>query len=442
MYHTLDICQTIAQKLSNPQVVLQNVNQSIREGNFYSDQWNSESLINGNPGIAIFYAMMDHVFPNDGWDRVAHNYLQIAVDEFENKGFPNCSLYMGLAGLGTAAFFCSRIGIRYKKLLDKLDSAIIEEVQNLLWKRLTLKMETEIFYISPKIYNIAEGLSGILLYISLRKDNPYLLSVGSDCIKKLSFILKNKKLNSSSIPGWFTSPNDYLVDTEKESYPEGCFILGTPFGIAGLLSALAISAIEGFCPPEGFDLMRNIANWLVRKQGNSPLGSFWNHTVSIQEELSGQMNPPMLNRDVWGYGIPSASRSLYLAAKALNDHKLKDFAENAFISIWSKPEKDWNLIGTSFNYGRAGHLAVTQRMTKDTRNPFLQKSLQDLEYGLKKFYNPDSAFGFRSVSFSKTNDYIWVDDPGLFNGATGIALSLLNEHLNFDKTWDRIFAIS
>lgn len=442
MYHVLDICQTVAQKLSNPQFVNQCVDNSLREGNFYALRWDSESLINGHPGLAIFYSTMDQLFPNEGWDGIAHKYLQIAVNEFENKGFPNCSLFNGLAGLGTAAYFCSRVGLRYKKLLEKLDNAIIEEVQNLLWKKLTVRMESESFYIAPKIYNLAEGLSGILLYISLRKDNPYLLSIGSDCIKKLSFLLKNKKVMQSSVPGWFTTPSDYLIETEKNFYPEGCFILGTPFGITGLLSAIAIAALEGFCPKEGFELLRDISSWLTKKQGVTPLGLFWNHTVSLQEELSGSLHPPQLNRDTWGNGIPSAARAIYLAGKALNDYKLKEFAENAFISLWSKPEKDWNLIGTSFNYGRAGHYAVTQRMVKETKNPELHQKLKDLESGLKNFYDPDTPFGFRSVSFSPSNEYLWIDDPGLFSGAAGIALSLLNVHLNNDRTWDRIFAIS
>lgn len=443
VYSTSDICQIVAQKLSVKNLVDDTVYSSIQNGRFYANWWASESLISGYAGIAIFFSAMDSCLPNDNWDRVAHEYLKAAAEQFEREGFPDLSLFEGLTGLSMAAYLCSRHGVRYQQLLEKLDAMLINHVQHYLWQDLSSIVEDQTDFIDPAIYNLAQGLSGILIYLSLRKDQPIFFSLSCDIVKKICQIFKSKiiiKEHQQVVP-WLVSPAHSKFD-QKGLYPEESFLLSTPYGIAGLLSSLSIIAREMSLSHEGYELIRTISDWLVQKQGKTSEGVFWKHTISLKEELSGDLLPPETNRDAWCYGIPSVTRALLLASKALKDNQLYEFANNQFLSLWSKPEKEWNLIGTSFGYGRAGHLAITFRMHQETNNPKLKSHLIDLENGLKRYYDPNSIFGFKAVAFSEKNEYMWIDDPGLLNGASGIALSLLQLQYNVDLGWDRVFAIN
>jgi lantibiotic biosynthesis protein len=447
MYHTINICQHVAQKLSNPNFIRETIDHSIKNNQFYDTTWNEKSLMHGFPGIAAFFAMMDEAFPNEKWDVAAHSYLKLATEAFESKGYSSASLYTGLTGLCAGAFLCSKQGTRYKKLNDKLDRILIQEIQHFLYKQLIPSLEDEKVFISPKIYNLADGISGFLVYAAMRKDNSHLHSLASDCIRKMYFILKDKKLalNHSSlseqnVPGWYIS-NEHCLDEEKDLYLQGCYSLSLPFGITGFLNAVSLAALEGFCPKEGYELINQVSHWLMSKKGDYMHGYFWPHTIALEADLDNQSNSPVLNRDAWCYGIPAITRSLYLAAKATKNNSLLDFSEKMFNSMWLKEEKEWNLIGTSFSYGRAGHLAIATQMNKDTNNPTLHKKLDDLENGLKKFYDPNHPFGFQSVNFSEEGDYIWVNDPGLMNGSAGIAITLLHLHKPIDPMFNRLFMI-
>ncbi|WP_075884030.1 lanthionine synthetase C family protein [Candidatus Protochlamydia sp. W-9] len=437
MYHALDICQSVAHKLSEPNQLMDAIENAIKNKKYYADSWERHSFTYGFAGIAAFFAIMDASFPGQNYDINAHEYLKLAVEALEKNRYTTISLFTGITGLCVAVLLCSKLGIRYKKLTERLDLLLIQEIQYHLFN----KNFSENSFISPEKYNLADGLGGILTYISMRKDNTHLQSVGSAYIKKLALDLQKKcELNlSSSVPGWFVSSDHYIANEEKQTYPNGCFLLNSQYGITGYLSALAIAALEGFCPDEGYELMRQISIWLKQKQGLYTYGKFWNHTLSIEEESTQQIREPELNRDTWCTGIPAVTRALYLTSKALRDCSLESYAEDAFISMWSKPEKEWNLLGTSFCYGRAGHLAVTYRMAKDTGSVFLKNKLLELEESLKRFYDPNAPFGFRSVGFNDSNDYMWVDDPGLYSGAAGIALSLLMLHKEEIFPWDRAF---
>ena len=100
------------------------------------------------------------------------------------------------------------------------------------------------------------------------------------------------------------------------------------------------------------------------------------------------------------------------------------------------------MMGPSFTDGRAGVLAIAYRMAQDTHNPHLWKQVGLLENSLKEFYTPNASFGFQTVQVDSSNTYRWIDNPGLWRGATGIALSLLLAQRREESIWDRIFLLS
>jgi hypothetical protein len=243
------------------------------------------------------------------------------------------------------------------------------------------------------------------------------------------------------LPGWYTAVEYQIAEEEKIKYPDGSYILGMSFGITGVLSALSLSAIAGIQLPGLLDTISRIGNWLKERNQPDSCGINWPHTQSLNLSMHSNANGE-ISRDTWWYGIPGVTRALYLAATATKDKTLKIFAEKTFLSVFTKTIKDWNLMGPSFVHGRSGLLAITYRMAQDTQNPFLWKKINILEDDLKGFYKSDSPFGFRMVSVDSSDVYHWVDHPGLFRGAIGIALSLLLVQRRGELLWDRAFLLN
>lgn len=424
MHHSLSICRDVAEKLKDVEAVP-----------------TDSSFAEGWPGIACFYAMMDKVFPDEGWEKTTHQYLKLSIEDLEQKGGSDCSLFSGLAGLSFAAFLSSHQGSRYQRFIAQLDALFSEEMERNILPSAQQYLESGAD-LPPSLYNLTEGLSGIVAYLLLRRDNTRLQRLTRETVQTLTSLLTRKKeVEGHSVPAWHVSAALQLAEEEREKHPKGTFLLNMPFGIPGCLAALSLAATEGVFAENLTSTIAEITAWLSKWQQLSALGPFWTHTISFEEEVGEKTPSRELMRDTWWYGIPAIARSLYLAARAIKDSSLAAFAEKTYLSMLSKPEKEWNMMGPSFFCGRAGVLVTTLRMAQETQHPLLWKELSRQEQDIKRFYNPNAPFGFQIVDFTSGEDYRWADQPGLFNGAAGIALSLLLIHSREELLWDRAFLL-
>ena len=438
MYHSVGICQEIAERMKSPQIVSAGVKDSIVSGLFSEPQWFEGTFADGLPGIACFYASMDQIFPNEGWNVITHSYLDTIVKNLERDSYSGYSLFTGLCGACFTTYICSKENNRYQKLQAKLDLALTEEVEISFLKEAKSYLHKN-DPLPPNLYNLAHGISGVLGYLLLRKENHHLHKLAVDCISLLIKLLNREQLvEGTPVPGWYVSPQHQLAPEETIKYPDGSFILGMPFGITGCLSALSLAAMEGIKVEGLIETITHIANWLKNQNSSINAGASWQHTIPLK---NGNKTSD-LDRDTWWGGIPAVARSLYLASKANKDLSLSKYAENAYLSMFAKPTEDWNMMGTSFMHGRAGVLATTLRMAQDTQNPLFWKQVDLLERDLIGFYKPESPFGFRMVAVDPPDHYRWVDHPGVLSGATGVGLALLLVQRRENLKWDRAFLIN
>lgn len=191
MYHTAIICEEIAEKMRSPEKVQNILLDSISRGNYPSEAWKDWTLCDGMPGIAVFYGAMDWVFPGRQWDEVADNYVKLSLTSLNQKRNADCSLFSGLSGLGLALHFLSKGQKKYENIQSKLDDFLAEEVH-----RLYFQIGSRLLYSStpmpPNFYNVAQGLSGIILYFLCRQDNQFLRKSSLDAIELLSKILREQ----------------------------------------------------------------------------------------------------------------------------------------------------------------------------------------------------------------------------------------------------------
>lgn len=434
MFHSIAICHEVAEKMKNPSDVSNTVVEAIKHDAFFGEGWPRESFGEGFAGIAVFYAVMDTVFPEAGWDKIAHQYIKLTADDLEQNGYKNYSLFSGICGLCYAIHLSAYRGARYKKILGKLEGLLISETERSFLSMADHYLENNLD-LPPSFYSLTNGISGVLAYLLLRKEDSRMHQLTVQCLSKLVLLLNRQK---DSNPNWYIPP-EHQIGEESLKYPQGSFLLNMPFGITGCLASLSLASWEGFDVPGLKETILKIAYWIKDQTKISEDKFYWPNTcplVPLENENSYE-----LTRDTWWYGIPAVARSLFLASKAVKDVSLGKFAERAFLSMFQKDPSEWNMMGTSFMHGRAGVLATVYRMAQDTQNPLLWKQVNLLEEDLKKFYRPLTPFGFQAVDVTETGEYRWIDDPGIFSGAAGIALSLLLVQNRPSQNWDRAFLI-
>lgn len=426
MYSTNYICQDLAERMRRTFEVTSFMHESVQKGAFLSDSWMEGTLAEGIPGIVTFYAVLDHHFKNEGWDDVGYNWLKLAMQNLEKDGYNNISLLSGLAGLCFATHLSSKNGTRYTDVLEQLETRLIDEIEHTWSRPLTRSLERG-EWLLPAFYNLMQGIAGVIGYLLLRKDDARINRTLHFCVEELSqAILTPVRYKQEVQPSWFVAPNG--------AHDEGSYILSMPYGITGSLSALSLAARDGIETRNSKKAISHLADWLSKKHSLlqwPPIIPAGKDDVSIG-----------LNKDTWAYGAPPIARSLYLAAQVTNNEELKEFAIDAFMNVFRRSDYDWNQMASTFAAGKAGLLAITHFMRKEIREESLRDKLCFLEERIKSFYSPTHHFGFRTVDVTQRGEYRWIDHPGLLEGASGVALSLLLVQDAPTLPWERAFLIN
>ena len=81
---------------------------------------------------------------------------------------------------------------------------------------------------------------------------------------------------------------------------------------------------------------------------------------------------------------------------------------------------------------------MTLRFAHDTGLPVFTEAASELTEQLLAMYDPERALGFCSIEPGGN----LVDQPGLLDGAPGVALVLLAASSNVEPAWDRLFLLS
>jgi hypothetical protein len=83
-------------------------------------------------------------------------------------------------------------------------------------------------------------------------------------------------------------------------------------------------------------------------------------------------------------------------------------------------------------------LAVALRFANDTGADVFIDGARALVEQLIGSYRPESLLGFRNLEFAGHE----VDQPGLLDGAAGVAIVLLAAATSIEPTWNRAFLLS
>jgi hypothetical protein len=132
------------------------------------------------------------------------------------------------------------------------------------------------------------------------------------------------------------------------------------------------------------------------------------------------------------------ARALWLAGLALPQPRYGAVAVLAMEAAVSKPFVGRGITSPTLCHGVAGLLQTALRFAHDTGRAAFRWAAQELTRELIAAFEPASLLGYRS------NDagHVRGDNPGLLDGAPGVALTLLAASCPVEPTWDRLLLMS
>jgi lantibiotic biosynthesis protein len=403
--------------------------------------WIPYTASQGYAGLAVLWGYLDSCFSDEGWDVSGREHLELAARGAEAAQDPHVGLFSGLSGLAFGAWQLARQGARYRRLLARLDDVICARAT-----ALAEDPRTRHGGVTVEIFDVISGLSGVGAYLLCRRDQPG----PATALFRVIQALVDLTADEGGVPRWHT-PAHLLWDEEMRAlYPNGNLNCGLAHGIPGPLALLSLALRAGSAVPGLADAIARTADWLAANRCDDAWGINWPTAVPLQavvrsdggvstsEPGGGGTAREGPSRAAWCYGSPGIARALWLAGEALDREDYRALAVAAMQGVFRRPVASRRIDSPTFCHGVAGLLAIALRFAHDTGRPEFLEESRTLVRQLLGSYRPESLLGFRNLEVADRE----TDQPGLLDGAPGVALVLLAAATPVEPTWDRLFLLS
>jgi len=402
--------------------------------------WRAAGLWGGYAGLAVLAASFDAVEPGCGWDSIGLDHLRRAARGMEAEQSPAVGM-SGLAGLATAAPLLSRHGSRYDTLLTTLESAIVERVEHMSQGVL----RSQPHGVPVGLFDVITGLAGAGRHLLGRVQSAPCRRALETLLRALIYLSEE---DADAVPHWHTT-FPHSTDNLRRFYPDGHVNLGMAHGIPGPLALLSLSASQGVEVAGQRDAIVRIADRIVKAQCSDEWGVGFPVAASIPTACKESMHADVQNmhananaaapaRAAWCYGPPGVARALWLAGVASGRSEYRDLALAAMTAVFKRPIPNRRIDSPTLCHGVAGLLQITLRFARDGAGESFSAAAQELTAQLLDAHEPDSRFGYRDLKPSGQR----TDNPGLLEGAAGVALVLLATAMSPEPIWDRTLMLS
>jgi hypothetical protein len=429
--------RNVALRLRDPQVVEWAAAKVAEQTRFpRAAHWSRYSIAQGFAGLAVLWGHLDTCFPDEGWDVTGRQQLELAVRDVEGIAEAPLGLYSGLSGLAFGARQLSRNGTRYHRLLTTLDNKIAARAI-VLADEVAGKQNG----VTIGDFDVISGLSGVGAYLLCRLDSP----AARLALSRVQNAMVSVTEERDGLPKWHTSAAQMWDESMAKSYPHGNLNCGLAHGVPGILAFLSLSQAAGFAMPGLEQAIAKTADWLCSSRCDDEWGVNWPTAVAIEEGKGGGLQaasaesaPDGPSRCAWCYGSPGVARALWLGAQVSDRSDYREVAVAAMKAVFRRPVPMRRIDSPTFCHGVAGLLAVALRFANDTGDEFFIQQSEELVRQILGTYRPESILGFRNLEIAGSE----VDQPGLLDGSSGVALALLAAATNQEPDWDRLFLLS
>lgn len=396
--------------------------------------WTPGSVASGDAGLAVLVGYLDARQPGAGWDLQGHRLLTSAARYAEKRPGFSHGLFSGFSGIAVAACGLSRGASRYRRLTEHLDAVIVSQVEAAV-----ADLRPRSTGVPVWSFDVISGLSGTGAYMLGRAEHDPGMR---RALLRLLTALMDLWRAETDPPAWHT-PTSAMEQAMARQHPHGNLNCGLAHGLPGVLAVLSLSRSRGVRLPGLSEVIEQIVDWLDGHRSDDAWGPNWPVAVPLSPSTGnttdvgpGSHNEP--SRSAWCYGAPGVARALWLAGEAVNHEPARSLAIATMAGIYSRPVPERRIDSPTFCHGVAGLLQITLRFSHDTGAPMFAKAAEDLLGQVLAAYDPGRPVGYYSVEPGGAR----VDQPGLLDGAAGVALTLLAASAGPEPGWDRLFLLS
>ncbi|GER89692.1 hypothetical protein KDW_38540 [Dictyobacter vulcani] len=425
----LEIVDKIANYLNDPSNVEMSAKIAAKQSDFY--QWNPPSLASGLGGIVLLFVYLYRTTEEEKWLVAARRFMSLAAQGTHQYPLATPSAFGGSAGFASILDQISRDENRYSHTLETFNAKVAMQVIEREWVRPQ-------HGVADSDYDAINGAAGILGYLI---NIPSPTSIVQDAIQKLlAYLIYLADQDDEIHRRWFISPDLFPpVDRYHKEYPQGYFNCGLAHGITGPLASLSLAWREGYRISGQREAIFSVGQWLINRQAKDDYGIGWPAGIPLEMELDQFQNCSLrITRDGWCYGTPGVSRALWLAGNAIDDKSFRDIAIQGIESVLHRPITNRNIDSPTICHGISGLLMICLRFSHEVENSLVEEHISKLVHQILNLFQPDLPLGFRDEE--KPN--VFVDDPGLLTGTTGVLLALLAAATQIEPKWDRTFLIA
>lgn len=432
-----NIVRKIAENLSQYDLVKKTVNNSNNLKGFMGDTyvWSKSALCDGLPGICLLFGKLMEVFPNEQkWEEVANEYMGYVVQEVNQTGGEDISMFSGLAGIGLATASISRGFSVYTNMQSAINQKIVDTLPQ-LFSRVCNKNGTHAL-----AYDVIAGITGVLNYLYLFKKDQKCYELLNEGINTLIKLTEDIQIRGHNVPGWYIPKENQFSDIEKELYKSGCFNLGLAHGIAGPLVFLSEMLSAGICRERQKEAIQKIVDFYFEYRIIEEKRDIWKGQIEFDEIIKGVVGRKnIVRRDAWCYGNPGICYALVQAGIALHDKKIVDYAIQ---NLKATVHNIQGIYSPTFCHGYAGIYQIVNSVEKLLKTQELEKEKSLLKHKIMNFYEETFSYGFFNIEFDYSlGKFRSYETIGILDGAVGVCLSLFSAEHSENDIWKRAFLL-
>ncbi|MFI7356230.1 lanthionine synthetase C family protein [Streptomyces avidinii] len=376
-----------------------------------ASDWRRQSLGHGVPGIALLHIELAAADLGP-WDR-AHAWLSATAGQPLTAGSDSHPFYGAPAVAHTLACAAERLPGAYRAALDALDRQMVTDAR----RRLTAAEQRIEAGQLPALaeFDAIRGLTGYGAYLLRRRPDGDIVRAILDYLIQLTQPLTHR---GETVPGWWTASGP--SGRPDDRYPDGHANTGVAHGIGGVLALLALAAQHGTMAAGHREAIRSILDWLDRWEVNTGQGPAWPYWVTLPALRTDHL-PVGPQRPSWCYGTAGLARAQQLAAITLGDRTRQLAAEHGLLAGLTDPKQLRTTTDNGLCHGFAGFAHIAARAASDAL-PTTAGQLQAVLPALLSAVHPP---GRNPATAATVLLHTQEPDPGLLDGASGIALALL-----------------
>lgn len=374
------------------------------------------SLAGGDAGLAFFFTYMDQARPGEGFDEIALELLERAIEGTGAVQSP-ASLYGGFSGVAWALeHLRGRVfeGDGDEDPGEEVAAALLEYLGHTPWRL---------------DYDLISGLVGFGVYALERGALPG----GPECLAR---VMDRLSETSERVPegiAWRTPPH-LIRPADLEIYPEGNFNVGVAHGVPGVVGFLAEACAAGV--EEARPLLEGTVSWLLRQKLAPEMGSVFPYSVAPGVE-------PGPTRLAWCYGDLGIALSLLLAARSAGREDWEREALEVARACAARPIEASGAVDAGVCHGAAGNAHLFNRLYQATGDPLYADTARAWFGRALELRRPGEGLGgYLMYTVDDQGELGWREDPGFLTGSAGVGLALLAATAPVEPEWDRLLVVS